>query len=132
MTIYQFYVEDVRSLMISGQVFFRYWVLILFLCNDNEVTTKGKHRTYLNKKQAIYHQNHISELEHNVCFPFVILKIYWLKRMSHDYLCQRMLRIPLFLKYVDSLPRLLRYLLKRNLRDNPWIAFFFILNKLIN
>ena len=45
----------------------------------------GKQRTSSNKKQAFYHQNRFSELEHSVCFPFVILKIYWLKHKSHDY-----------------------------------------------
>ena len=38
-----------------------------------------KQRTYY----SFYHQNNFSVVEHSVCFPLIILKIYWLKHTSH-------------------------------------------------
>ena len=46
------------------------------------------HKTF-GYHQAIYRQHRLSELEHSVCFPLIILKIYWLKDKSHDYLWRR-------------------------------------------
>ena len=45
----------------------------------------GKQRTYSNKNKQFIIKIVFSELEHRVCFPLVILKIYWLKHKSHDY-----------------------------------------------
>ena len=69
----------------SKHVLAKTHVTWLFLANNHDVTTRGKQKTYLNKNKQYITKIVLVSWNNSVCFPLIILKIYWLKHMSHDY-----------------------------------------------